>query len=107
MRAVLATVLACSLAGRALAAHSLAVDKLGALTTAARDGTFKQLGSVVVSWHGNMVYEQSFDGTDGAKHDLRSAGKSIASMLVGIALAQGHIKSLEVPVISYFNEYSS
>jgi CubicO group peptidase (beta-lactamase class C family) len=88
-----------------LSAAEVQPERLAALTEAGRDGTFKQLSSIVVAHRGAVIYEHSFDGTEGAKHDLRSAGKTIASILVGIAMDRGLIKSLDDKVVSYFPQY--
>jgi Beta-lactamase len=42
----------------------------------------------------------------GLRHDLRSITKSITSILLGVILDRGLIKSLDEPVFSYFPEYA-
>ena len=39
-------------------------------------------------------------------HDVRSVTKSIVSLLVGIAMADHAIESLDSPVLDYFPEYN-
>lgn len=41
---------------------------------------------------------------DGTVHDLASVTKSITSVLIGIAIDQGFIESVEQPLLSYFPE---
>lgn len=81
---------------------------------------------VVVVRHGALVYEVYFTGKDQrwpeghwgealptlphdarTKHDLQSITKSVTSLLVGIALDRGLIKSVEAPVFSFFPDYGS
>ncbi|MEW6736989.1 MAG: serine hydrolase [Acidobacteriota bacterium] len=77
--------------------------------------------SVVVERHGKLVAELYRRGKDkkvnsffaheidfGPKvvHDTRSVGKSIISLLLGIARQQGKIKSLQTPVIDFYTEYT-
>lgn len=80
---------------------------------------------VVVVRHGKLVYEAYFSGEDGrwpqrhwneplaqtphdarTKHDLQSMTKSVTALLVGIALDRGDLKSLDVPVLSFFPSYT-
>ena len=64
-----------------------------------RAGDFKKTTSVVVAHEGNVVFEQYFDdGGADALRDTRSATKTIAGMLVGIAIDRGEIKSVTTPV---------
>jgi CubicO group peptidase (beta-lactamase class C family) len=50
------------------------------------------LRAVVIRRHGEIVAERYYNGeTPGALHDIRSAGKSITSLLVGIAIDRGLI----------------
>ena len=76
--------------------------------------------SVVVVRHGKLIFEQYFTGYDEpwglpdktydfdatTKHDMRSVSKSVASLLVGIAVDRKHI-SLDDPVVKFFPEHSA
>jgi CubicO group peptidase (beta-lactamase class C family) len=59
--------------------------------------------SVLVARSGYLVAEAYFyPFQPGMKHDLRSVTKSVTSALVGIALEQGHVASVDQPVLSFF-----
>ncbi|MFN8495860.1 MAG: serine hydrolase [Caldilineaceae bacterium] len=64
------------------------------------------LHSLVVIRHGNIVldaYMQPY--TPETRHVLYSATKSFLSALVGIAIAQGYIKSIDQPVVDFFPKW--
>ena len=61
--------------------------------------------SVIVVQDGEWVAERYFNGADATTlHDVRSAGKSVTSLLFGIAVDQGAIESLDDPVAKYWPE---
>jgi CubicO group peptidase (beta-lactamase class C family) len=74
---------------------------------------------VLVARRGTFVFEQYFSGRDRAwvarerrtdfgpqvKHDLRSITKSVVSLLLGIAIGQKKITSLDQPALSFFPGY--
>lgn len=61
------------------------------------------LHSLLVIRHGYIVSETYFPNhTSDEKHDLFSVTKSFVSTLVGIAVDQGYIDSLDHPVLDYF-----
>jgi CubicO group peptidase (beta-lactamase class C family) len=63
------------------------------------------LRGVVVMRDGRIVAERYYNGeTADSLHDIRSAGKSITSLLVGIAMDQGKIRSVDDPVARYWPE---
>jgi CubicO group peptidase (beta-lactamase class C family) len=63
------------------------------------------LKGVVVRVRGRLAAERYFNGeSPGALHDMRSAGKSITSLLVGAAFDRGLIHSLADPVERYLPE---
>lgn len=63
------------------------------------------LRAVVVLRDGRVVAERYYNGeTADALHDIRSAGKSVTSLLFGIALDRGLIRSTRDPVARYWPE---
>jgi CubicO group peptidase (beta-lactamase class C family) len=76
--------------------------------------------SVIIIRHGRLVFEQYFSGYDEpwgqdggqhtfdatTKHDMRSASKSVISLLIGIAIDHKLIANADEPVIKFFPEYA-
>ncbi|MEL7482522.1 MAG: serine hydrolase, partial [Pseudomonadota bacterium] len=59
--------------------------------------------SVLIAHQGQLVVEEYFHGFHkDMPHDSRSAGKTIGSVLLGIAIEQGFISSVDAPVYPYF-----
>ena len=68
-------------------------------------GELPRLHSLLVSHRGNLVlqhYAKGFRATRLA--NIKSASKSVISALVGIAIARGHIKGVDEPIVTYFPE---
>ena len=86
----------------ALAAESAGLDPapLEAATNAVRSGTYAGVDSMLVVRKGALVHEAYFnDFTREKRHDLRSATKSITSVLVGIAIGQGYLAGVDQRVV--------
>lgn len=82
-----------------LCTHAAAAD-FGALTRAVEAGEYQQVTSVLVAQRGQVIYEHYFDA-DGAeaRRNTRSATKTVASMLVGLAIADGKLAGVDAPVL--------
>jgi CubicO group peptidase (beta-lactamase class C family) len=64
--------------------------------------------SVLIARHGKLVLEEYFFGYDESQpHDLRSASKTLASVLAGIAIDHGAHFNIHTPVLSLFPEYAT
>jgi CubicO group peptidase (beta-lactamase class C family) len=64
--------------------------------------------SLLIARHGKLAVEEYFYGQDEERpHDLRSAGKTFASVLVGIAIDRGAKLSPATPVYALFPEYAT
>jgi CubicO group peptidase (beta-lactamase class C family) len=58
--------------------------------------------SILIANDGKLLYESYFNGFDAdLLHDQRSAAKSIGSALVGIAMNDGILESVEDPIYKY------
>lgn len=66
------------------------------------------LSSMLLLRHDSLVLEQYFGNYNLTRaHDLRSATKSITSLLAGIAIDQGFIRSIDDPIHLYLKEYAA
>jgi len=69
-------------------------------------GDYGRINSFLLYHHNRLVCEEYFFGyTQNDLHPIESCTKSIASLLVGIAMDQGMIKDLDAPLFSYFPDY--
>lgn len=65
-----------------------------------------RMRSLLVSVDGALLAEQYFNGAGPARAaNLKSASKSIISVLVGIALDQGHLDGIDATIDQFFPEY--
>jgi CubicO group peptidase (beta-lactamase class C family) len=86
--------------------------RLCAMGKGVTDGKLANVDSIVVARHGVLIYDRyfsyphhlAFDPT--VKHAGNSMTKSVVSLLVGIAIDRGLLKTLDAPVLPYFPEYA-
>jgi CubicO group peptidase (beta-lactamase class C family) len=76
---------------------------LDRITSFVQDSRF-EVDSVIVVRHGYIVYEKYFrtPWNKDRIHNIHSITKSVTGSLVGIAIQQGKIKSLNDRVLDYF-----
>jgi CubicO group peptidase (beta-lactamase class C family) len=93
---------------------------LQALKARITSGEIEGVHSVLVVRGKDTLAEWYFSGRDQKRgfplgeitfgpdtlHDVRSVTKSVVGLLVGIAVDEGAIKSLDTPVLDYFPEYA-
>jgi CubicO group peptidase (beta-lactamase class C family) len=81
----------------------LALTPLHALECALAAGGFPRTTSILLCRHGQLAYEAYPNGsTTDTLRDTRSVTKTVASMLVGIAIDEGHIPDVTAPILSFF-----
>ena len=106
---------------QAASADSLGVDpgRLASLTASIRAWPELGVHAILIERAGRLIYEEYFSGYDErwgqplgrasmsreSLHDLRSVTKSVVSSLVGIAVHDGAIRSLDQPLAEWFPEF--
>ncbi|GHD75868.1 6-aminohexanoate-dimer hydrolase [Luteimonas padinae] len=82
-------------------------EKLSELTDFIHADPHSDFRSVVIAKDGKIAFEGYFNGHDPESlHDIRSATKSITSMMVGIAIEDGLIADVKEPVFSTLSAYA-
>jgi len=89
-----------------LSAVGMNPERMTWLSRGINNGDYGNIHSVLVVRHGKLVFEEYY-GTYhvNQRHALASVTKSVVSILIGIAVDQGYIKSIDDPVEDYFPEY--
>lgn len=102
-------------------ADSEGVDskQLADLTSEIRAWPELGVHAIIIERDNKLIFEEYFEGFDEqwgdeldkrtmtaeTRHDLRSVTKSVISALVGIALGEGALHSVDQPIIEFFPEY--
>ena len=78
--------------------------KIEALNTQIANYNLKEITSIVVIREGKLLLEEYFNGASrNTLHDTRSAGKSFASTLMGMAINDGYIKNEDQTLDQFYN----
>ena len=101
-----ALLLGAALPGRAVAQAGPVDDgQLEAVGERTAEGDFGAVTSLLLAVDGRVVYERYFDeGGRDALRNTRSATKTVAGMLAGIAADRGLIRGAAEPVAAHFPE---
>lgn len=80
--------------------------KLDSIDISVRNGVYPNLDAIVISQHNKIVFQKYYNTQrKDSLHDIRSAFKSITSILIGIALDKGFVKNLNQKVYDFFPNY--
>ena len=67
---------------------------------------YKRIDGLLILRNNRLVYENYFHGySSDVLHNIFSAGKSITSILVGIAIDKGFINGVDTPIVPLLPEY--
>jgi CubicO group peptidase (beta-lactamase class C family) len=83
-------------------------DLIDRILVADPSGTSLKIQSLLIARHGHLVLEEYFYGFGQDRvHDMRSAGKTFAPVLVGLAKERGASLTPQTPIYPLFAQYSS
>ena len=83
-------------------------EKLITLIRHIRSERYKNIHGILIVKEGKLILEEYFHGFNREKpHQIRSATKSIGSILTGIAIDHGFIKDVEERIYPYVKEYET
>lgn len=86
--------------------QKIAKNKLDDISFEVNKGTYPNLEGLIITQNGKPIYEKYFHGfLKDSLHDTRSAFKSVAGILIGIAIDKGFIKNVNEKVYSFFPDY--
>jgi len=102
-----------------LSSSGLNTKKIAALVDSIDRGIYPNRHSLLIFKDKKLVLEKYFKGKDElwgddlgivqygetSLHDMRSVSKSVVSACIGIAIAQGKIKSVDEKIFDFFREY--
>jgi CubicO group peptidase (beta-lactamase class C family) len=72
------------------------------------EAEYPNIYSLLVVRHGYLVFEKYYRDHDRSdEYNVKSITKSVTSALIGIALEQGHLSSLDQRVIEFLPEYAT
>ena len=89
-----------------LPAESLDASPYATLQARIEDGSWKNTHAILVFRDGRLILDDYFLGDDRETlQDIRSCTKSVASILVGIAIDQGFLEGVDQRLMEFFPDY--
>ncbi|WP_230552427.1 serine hydrolase domain-containing protein [Teredinibacter turnerae] len=79
----------------------LSSTRLHQMEAAVQSGEFTKITSILIARDGKLVYEHYFDGDFGTLRNTRSATKTVAGILVGLAIDRKFIGDAQSTVMSF------
>lgn len=89
-----------------LRVEGLDPEPIGKMIRAVEAGDYTKLDGILIARNGKLVLEAYFNGFDrDARHNIKSAFKSITSALVGIAVEKRLIADVNQPIANFFPDH--
>lgn len=78
---------------------------LSAMSAEIEAGKYRKIEAVRVIRHGQAVFEGDYRGnTPDSRIDARSSGKSITAIAIGMAIDDGKLAGVDLPVLGFFKD---
>lgn len=87
-----------------VAARDVGLDHDAMVVAGVRAASVDRMRSLLVVRHGRLAYERYFNGARrDALADVRSVTKSVVGALVGLAVEEGYIESIDQPITDFLS----
>ena len=78
--------------------------KINALGRAIKSDVYKKINSVIIIKDGELLVELYYNGADReSTHNVRSVSKTFTATILGIAVDEGYIKSIDQPLSDFYD----
>ena len=89
----------------AISGEPVPASAFASVDAAIEAGEFENITSLLVWKDGELLHEAYYDeGGAEARRNTRSATKTVTAMLVGAAIAEGHLEGVGQPLFPFFDE---
>lgn len=93
-----------TVAGWPVADPNFDQEKIASLDQAVESGTYKKINSVIVIRDGRLLVERYYNGAErDSTHNPRSVGKTFTAAVLGIAIEEGYIESVDQPLSDFYD----
>jgi CubicO group peptidase (beta-lactamase class C family) len=82
------------------------IDTLKAINEELRNGDYGKISGILIISKSKVIFEQYYGfNTPYTLHPISSVTKSITSLITGICIDKGFLKSIDIPIWKFFPEY--
>ncbi len=82
--------------------HLISNNSFTKMDSTVKAGKYEAITSILIAKDGKLIFEKYYGGNDKtSKHNTRSATKTIATLLTGVAIDKGFIKSEQDKIFDY------
>jgi CubicO group peptidase (beta-lactamase class C family) len=83
-------------------------DSLKKINEELRNGDYGKISGIIILSKSRVVFEQYYGFNNSSTlHPISSVTKSITSLITGICIDKGYLKSIDTPIWKFFPEYQS
>jgi CubicO group peptidase (beta-lactamase class C family) len=88
--------------------YSINTDSIKRISDDLRNGEYGKISSIVILSKSKIVYEQYYGFSNSSTlHPISSVTKSVTSLITGICIDKGFLKTIDTPIFKFFPEFKS
>ena len=88
--------------------YSIDTDSIKRISDDVRNGIYGKISSIIILSKSHILYEQYFGFNNSTTlHPISSVTKSVTSLVTGICIDKGFLKTIDTPIWKFFPEFKS